>query len=162
MPLQFRPDSEAGSVLHSWWVRLEDNKGDRAALRRCQEPLEALFVPAYHQLYHALRPYDGSSDLRLPAIAALLAHVKHILPGPDFATQMAAPKLTGGEAPRLSELRFRRVLQCQTINELFPALRRVIALLDDSVNIYSLADNLYWWGDRVRRDWAYAYYGALR
>ena len=162
MPLQFRQDNKVRSVLHEWWAHLEDNKGDRAALRRCQEPLEALFVPAYHRLYHELRQHDGSSDLRLPAIAALLAHVKSEVTDKEFASQMATPKLTGGETPRLSELRFRRLLQCQTVNELFPALRRVVYVLDGSVNLYSLADSVYWWGEKVRRDWAYAYYGSLK
>lgn len=160
MSLQFR-DEEPRSVLYTWWTELEDNKGDRAALRRCREPREALFVPVYHQLYRRLHHNNGISLRRLSAIAALASHVKQVTTQ-DLATQMASPKAPGSTAPSVSELRFRRVLQCESVEELFPALRRIISLLEGKVNLYNLADSVYWWGDRVRRDWAYAYYGALK
>ncbi len=79
-----------------------------------------------------------------------------------FAQQMAAPKLDGGTAPQLSELRFRRLLQYERINDLFPALRRVVYLLGGNINLYSLANSVYFWGDRQRQEWAYAYYGDLK
>ena len=161
MPLQFRSDNETGRVLYTWWTSLEDNKGDRAALRRCRLPLEALFIPAYHHLHRDLTRHDSINDRRLPAVAALLAHVKEERIENEFAVQMAAPR-SGGDTPRLSELRFRRLLQCQTLDDLFPALRRVVHLLDGHVDIYSLADSVYWWGENMRRRLAYAYYGALR
>jgi len=35
---------------------------------------------------------------------------------------------------------------------------RVIRLLRGEVNIYSLAESTYFWGDDVRKRWAYEYY----
>jgi len=170
MALQFRADTEPGKVLYRWLAEFDEDekgkqskKGDRAALRRCHEPLEALFVPAYHDLYHELLRQDDYVDsVKLPAIAALTAHVKQVRGDKQFAQQMAAPKAQGGNAPQVSELRFRRLLQCETVDELFPALRRVVHLLDGSVNLYNLANSVYWWGDQKRREWAYAYYGDLQ
>jgi CRISPR system Cascade subunit CasB len=163
MALQFRADTEPGKVLYRWRTELEENKGYRAALRRCREPLEALFVPAYHDLYHDLLRQDGCVDsVKLPAIAALAAHVTQVRGEKQFAQQMAAPKVQSGTTPQVSELRFRRLLQCETVDELFPALRRVVHLLDGSVNLYNLANSVYWWGDQKRREWAYAYYGDLQ
>jgi CRISPR system Cascade subunit CasB len=162
MSLQFKPETDAGKVLHNWWSELEENKGDRAALRRCGESVAVVFVPAYHDLYEELKRCGQTNESRLPAVAGLLAHVKSLLPGRILAEQMANPKGPGSTAPTVSELRFRRLLQCQTPEELFPALRRVVSLLNEQVNIYSLADSVYWWGDAMRRRWAYAYYGALK
>lgn len=161
MSLQF-DKAPAREVLHEWWTGLENDKGDRAALRRCREPLEALFIPAYHRLYlelcNKLDKTDRPDRNKLPEVAALLAHVRSPVIEKSFAAQMATPR-QGGSEPRLSELRFRRLLQYPTREELFPALRRVVRLLDGNVNPYSLANDLYWWGDRVKREWAYQYYG---
>lgn len=162
MPLQFRLGNDAGNVLYEWWADLENNKGDRAELRRCQEPMKALFVPEYYKLQHKLQPYNGVNSQRLPAIAALSANIRELSTNSDLAAQMAAPRVSGGTTPRLSELRFRRLLQCQTVDDLFTALRRVVYLLDRNVNLYDLADSVYWWGENVRRRWAYSYYGALK
>jgi CRISPR system Cascade subunit CasB len=158
----FRHDTEPGKVLYTWWAELEDNKGDRADLRRCREPVEAVFVPAYHDLYRDLRPHGHADNTKLPAVAALAAHVRQVRGDKPFAHQMAAPKVEGSTAPQLSELRFRRLLQCETLDELFPALRRVVHLLGGNVNLYSMANSVYYWGDRERRQWAYAYYGDLK
>lgn len=162
MQPQFKPESPSGKILHDWWKSLEDNKGDRAALRRCHRTAEVLFVPAYHDFCRELCSYLGERGSfridRLPAVAGLIAHAK-LDADQDLPRQMAHSKVAGG-GPILSELRFRRLLQCQSQEELFLALLRVIRLLEGKVNIYSLADSVYWWGDKVRRDWAYAYYGA--
>jgi len=162
MSLQFRPDTEAGKVLRTWWEGLEDNKGGRAELRRCYKTSEVLFVPAYHELFIKLRQHGSLSRECLPAVAGLLAHVKTFAAGKNLAQQMVSPK-AGGSQPSLSEIRFRRLLQCQSQEELFPELRRALYLLDGAVNIYSLAKSVYYWKDeKTRQDWAYAYYGALQ
>jgi CRISPR system Cascade subunit CasB len=157
----FKPDTEINNVLREWWKSLENNKGDRAALRRCHQTAQVLFVPAYHELCVKLRQHGRLKAEQLPAVAGLLAHVKKDI-DKELPKQMATPKTAGGE-PVLSELRFRRLLQCQSQEELFPALRRVVRLLDGNVNLYSLAESVYWWGhadwgERVRQHWAYAYY----
>ncbi len=158
----FRHDTEPGRVLHTWWADLEDNKGDRARLRRCREPLEALFVSVYHDLYRELRQHGHADHVKLPAVAALAAHVRTVRGDKPLAHQMAAPKVEDSTTPQLSELRFRRLLQCETLDELFPALRRVVHLLNGSLNLYSLANSVYRWDDRERRQWAYAYYSDLK
>ncbi len=160
----FREGTENGKILHRWWSELQapENRGRRAELRRCRAPFDALFAPAYHDLHRRLGQRGDPDTVTLPAIAALAAHVQHMRGDKRFAQQMAASKSEGGTSPRLSELRFRRLLQYERIDELFPALRRVVRLLDGSVNLYSLANSVYWWGDRERRQWAYDYYGDLQ
>ena len=67
-----------------------------------------------------------------------------------------APK--GSDISPVSHLRFRKMLECQNREDLFPLLRRMIRKLDKKVDIYHLADDLYWWGDRRKREWAHDYY----
>lgn len=169
MQPRFKVDSEPGKILRDWWAGLEDKKGDRAALRRCNTLTEVVFVPTFHDLCSGLKRGGECSARpeRLPAIAGLLAHVRpegdpkqDLGDGLDLPKQMASPKKSGID-PALSELRFRRLLQCRTAEELFPNLRRVVNLLGNRVDIYSLAESTYFWNDRIRKKWAYAYYDAL-
>ena len=157
----FKPGSEAGEVLQKWWEGLKNNKGDRAALRRCGEVAEVPFVPVFHDLYIRLRQHGLSNAPHLAAVVGLLAHIENQIPNKSLPAQMASPKKASGNAA-LSELRFRRLLQYQSREELFPALRRVVQLLDRSANIYSLANSVYHWNNKVRQEWAYEYYGALQ
>ena len=35
---------------------------------------------------------------------------------------------------------------------------RLVRLLGGSVDIVSLANGIYWWNERTKKEWAYAYY----
>lgn len=156
--LNFREkESQAGKVLRDWWKNLENNTGDRAALRRCVTPAQTVSVPAFHELHWRLKSqgYAVEPD-RLLAVAALSARIRTDVSG-ELPLQMAGE----GEEPPVSQLRFRRLLQCQDHRELFPLLRRALGLLDDNASLVSLADGIYWWNDRKRKDWAYAYFGRV-
>ncbi len=158
--LEFSPDNAAGQQLAQWHRALADNRGDRAALRRCGSLVEVAFVPAFHQLSRALRVAVDApvNPDRLLAVAGLVAIVKQPIASP-LPRQMAAP--TVGKNQPVSELRFRRLLQCQTQEDLFNALRRVLHLLDDQANLCDLANSVYGWNERTRKQWAYSYYSAL-
>lgn len=159
--LEFKPDNPAGQQLMLWHRALADNRGDRAALRRCGTLVEVAFVPAFHQLIRALRASIDApvNPDRLLAVAGLAALIKQPI-SPLMPSQMAKPH-AGGSNPPVSELRFRRLLQCQTQEELFTTLRRVLHLLDDQANLCDLANSVYGWNERTRKRWAYDYYGAL-
>lgn len=154
--LQFFQNSPATRTLQAWWKDLENNTGDRAALRRCNKPLDVAFIPAFHELCRELNPRQPD---RLLPVAGLVARLKGDVAG-ELPKHMATAKSGGG--PRVSELRFRRLLQCQSGDELFTDLRRLLDLLDNKTNLASLADAAYWWSDRIRKHWAYAYYGELQ
>lgn len=158
--LEFSPDNAAGQQLAQWHRALADNRGDRAALRRCGSLVEVAFVPAFHQLSRALRAVADApvNPDRLLAVAGLVAIVKQPISNP-LPRQMAMP--TSGDSPPVSELRFRRLLQCQNQQDLFHSLRRILHLLDDQANLCDLANKVYGWSERTRKQWAYDYYGAL-
>ena len=161
--LIFRPDSEAGKILIKWWRELELNKGDRAKLKSCQESLDVYFVPAFHRLLNSLSqnyPQEKGLPKRVALIAALAASVKNVEGSgvrQSLPEQMGKALSNTGKSP-VSHLRFRKLLECQNRDELFPLLRRVIRMLGQNVDIYYLADDVFWWGDHRKRNWAHEYY----
>jgi len=182
--LNFAPKTKWGKALQEWHGRLADNRGDRAALKKCKSLTQVVFVPAFHGLYHDITtigraaaeakvikwPWaslEGRIRDRLPIIAALTALVNPP-EGSDsktgaerqlisFPRQMGTVRSSGG-GPVVSDLRFRRLLKCRTPEELYPALRRVVRLLKNQVDIMSLAQSIFYWDEDMRKKWAYAYY----
>jgi CRISPR system Cascade subunit CasB len=92
-----------------------------------------------------------------PIAAGLAALVREDLPNGSFAQQMAQSK-PGGSNARISGLRFRRLLKHQSRDELYPALARVVRGLDGRANLADLAESVYWWGEGIRKRWAFDYY----
>lgn len=153
----FSENQNAREVLLDWWQRLDQARGDRAELRRAATPTEVVFCPAYHRLLYALKRLAPLSPESLAVIAGVLSHVKKHDGRSPFAVQMATSKSGNNRVP-VSDLRFRRLLKIADRSELYQPLIRTVHLLDDQANLTSLADDIYFWGDRVRKNWAYAYY----
>lgn len=152
-----RGDDESTTILYEWWKGLEHDKGERAALRRARNPSEVVFSPACHRLLHQFQQKNYTVYREaLAAVAGLAAHVKETVGG-SLAEQMASPRSSGGGA-RVSGLRFRRLLAIDTREELYPLMIRVIRLLDGRVNVANLAQSVYWWNEKTRKQWAYDYY----
>ncbi len=166
-PRTFAPTEPAGQVLRDWWLGLKEDRGGRAELRRARSPDDAALIPAAIALTTRLRGTavegHGGWAARIPAIAGLAAHLD---PNAEAAVlhddtplpeRMACPK---GDRPVVSELRFRRLLRLER-DELYRPMIRVLALLDGRANLFELADALFWWGPRLKKDWAYAYFPKL-
>jgi len=154
----FGAGDDSASTLLSWWKGLEHDRGERAILRRAKTPTEVVFSPAYHWLLGQLQQEGYKVNRESLAVAAgLAAHVKEDNEIKNMAEQMASIKASGSGA-RVSDLRFRRLLAVNQREELYPLMLRVICLLDGKVNLVSLANAVYWWNERTRKDWAYDYY----
>jgi CRISPR system Cascade subunit CasB len=98
------------------------------------------------------RPQDND---RLAAIVGLLAHIKENVPGPvPVAMSLCKP---GEDRPPVSELRFLRLLDAPDHDALYAGLRRVLPLMKHKVDVLALADDLLYWGDDVKKRWAYGY-----
>jgi len=157
--IKFEPGSEPAEALLSWWHGLEENRGQRAALRRCKNLTEVVFVPSFHHLLHSLSRHGKVDAERLAIVAGLGARVRGHNTGVEISVQMAQAK-PGGSSAVISGLRFRRLLKIQSREELFLALTRVIALLGDTVNFVSLAKSAYEWNEWTRKQWAFNYYST--
>lgn len=157
------PRSDAATAL-AWWNAMQPSApdgGDRAAaarLRRCATVTEAMQEPATLELFRRLgrnRPED------LPAVAllaAVLAHVRQHVGGAPFAR--AVGPQPPDEAAAISALRFRRLLQAQSHDELLTAFRRTVALAGDKANVTDLARALLRWDEATRRRWIFDYWNA--
>ncbi|MCG6537990.1 MAG: type I-E CRISPR-associated protein Cse2/CasB [Syntrophales bacterium LBB04] len=164
--LKFKHDSPETQALADWWQSLDDNRGDRAELRRCTTLAEVVFTPAYHRLRFAVGKFGTVNVDALALVAGLAAQIdplKSNLSGYTLAEQMATPKDSSSKdgKAKVSGLRFRRLLKIKEREYLFTAMRRVVALLGSSINLQSLARSVYLWDDRytdIRKEWAFEYY----
>ncbi|MBE0448542.1 MAG: type I-E CRISPR-associated protein Cse2/CasB [Actinobacteria bacterium] len=154
--LRFEEDSPEFVALTDWWKQLDNNRGERALLRRCRSLADVVFSPAYHRLRWAVSRFGSVDDDRLALIAGLAARIKSNSEGISIARQMATGKADG--SAKVSGLRFRRLLKVRDQDELFTAMTRIIALLGGSVNLQSLTQSVYFWNDRTRKQWAFDYY----
>ncbi len=166
---QHKSDDPSFAVLRTWWKKLEDDKGERATLRRAANLTGVMLSPAFHRLLNELRRAGfGVPENRYPklaAIAGLAARVRSD-DGETLATSMGTPKMNGGKAV-VSELRMRRLLACDDIEELYTLLRRALALLDNRANLGDLAATVWNWMPMddnnpkdSRRQMAFDYYEA--
>ncbi len=156
MSISMEPGSPVGERLMAWWQRMEEDHGLRAEVRRCSTVQEVLLLPAFARFRHELGPHmtgEWNWETRMAAVFGLLSHVKAQVSA-SLPEQMAE---TAGGAPRLSELRFRRLLQADR-GALYVALLRVLRLLKGQADIRGLAKAVYDWNDRVKREWAYSYF----
>lgn len=155
--ISFKAETEDTHILKNWWDReLETNPGVRATLRRCQNPAEVVFHPAYHLLRQKLISHEFYVNENLSTVVGLLAHVKENNTTKLFAEQLATKK--DAEKAKLSGLRFRRLLSITDKEKFFIDMIRVLRLIDNCANIVNLAHDTYYWGDDVRKQWAYKYY----
>jgi CRISPR system Cascade subunit CasB len=150
----------AKPLVH-WWQGLEEDRASRAVLRRCATLDTVTLSDAYQRFYRYMLscgwPENSSEWQRdkLAAIAGLLAHVEA-----DDMQHLRLPINMSelvGDRPLVSELRFRDLLKVESTDDLFVSLRRTLPLIDKKANIYQLANDVYFWGDKIKKDWAYSY-----
>lgn len=157
MAIQISADHGIGKALLEWWRALGDDLASRAILRRATTVTAVALTAPYQRLYRRLLlvgwPKDApewQSD-RLAAAIGLLAHLKtadaRSLPG----------AMSDGERPAVSELRFRRLLESPDMGALFTGLRRALPLIGSSADPLALARDVFYWGDAVKKRWAYDY-----
>lgn len=161
MSKPFEHDSSSAKALLAWWKNLQDAPGERAELRRAATLPQVVITPAYQRLRVSLLgdlAVDRDAE-RLAAAAGLAVRVKNLT---DVAIAKRMGEWVAGKGgPRLSELRFKRLLAAQDRKEWYPLMRRALALLDDTTDLLSLAQAAWWWNDNTRQQWANDYYRAF-
>jgi len=92
MSIEFHPDSELGAALGEWWSEINEDRGARAELRRCDRAVQVVMTPVFQRQLRAWRPHFAGQSFyedRLAQIVGLLAHVRFNQPGAPIAVQMA-------------------------------------------------------------------------
>jgi CRISPR system Cascade subunit CasB len=155
--LNFRAQQAWGDLLLAWWHQLADDTGGRAALRRAPDLTAVVMQPAFQRLHRRLLaagwPAGPQEGDRLAAAAGLLAHLREA----DGLSPPKAMSQRDGDKPRVSELRFKRLLESPDTDVLYTGLRRALPLIQHRCDPLALANDVVNWGDVVRKQWAYDY-----
>jgi len=160
------------TTIFEWWQEMQpdfeqnnsvNHRGEFARLKRCKELEEILLTPRFQVLRWKLRKagYDVQyKSTAIAVVAGVLVRVKSDLKvALSFPAWLARFKSNG--EPRIRELRFRRLVNCKRLEDLFPTLIRVLPLAEDIAPIASLATDLYYWGEPTRQRWTMDYYEML-
>lgn len=146
--------ADIGNLAAAWWHNALSDTGpgrmNRARLRRCETPAEALAIEATHSLHAALGGKLTHRADTLALIAVSLANLRE-------NHGKTAPERMGDS---LSALRFQTLIRTENPGDLIRPLRRALAQIDHAANVAALARDLYWWSEQTRARWAFAYYGA--
>jgi CRISPR system Cascade subunit CasB len=146
-----------GTIALGWWqANINDGDGENrkargiaAKLRRAL-PIEVLCEKSVHRL---------GRDLGLgPARAEQLVQLATLLANVDKNESDTLAKILGGDEPKLSTLRFQRLMRAEG-DELTDHLRRAIDMAGNSCNVAALAADILHW-DAARPRWCFHYFGA--
>ena len=157
------------AAVTDWWREMQpaseregqpNRRGELAELKRCKTLAEIVLVPRFQILRRKLQAAGYGNLPAWAAIGGVLAHVETHNGEHAFAARLAQPK-SQGNTPRVSELRFRRLLKAKSHDELFIDLVRILPLADHTAPVAQLAYDIYYWGDQTRRKWTFDYYDAL-
>ncbi|AEG68386.1 type I-E CRISPR-associated protein Cse2/CasB [Ralstonia solanacearum] len=178
--------------VRSWWQALQPRegtstvpgalallgRGDRAGLKRCGGMAELLTEGATFQLAERLLSLESAKERARFAddydavvlVAGVLSHVSQ--DRANGKSVIAGLGRSGRDAtPKLSEIRFRRLLQGRDLDDFYRQLVRVVQLAERTADVAQLADDaLAWCRERshatvtpshgVRFRWARDYYLA--
>jgi CRISPR system Cascade subunit CasB len=178
------------NTLKRWHHWLDNNRGDRARLRRAEGPEDILLTDAFFNFLNLMPESwrENNPMFTSAAVAGLVAHVKEdrqiLSKGfqpkdknkpkkmASFAEQLATPGKS--KKPPMSELRFQQLQKSRTTSDFYRGVLRAIRLLDGKVNISSLANDIIHWhqefdnqiarkpSNRLAVRWATAYFTALQ
>ena len=175
--------------LLNWHKWLDENRGDRARLKRAERPDDILLTGAF---FNFLEFMGDDWKIERPiftcaSIAGLLSHVKvntetfsRINKPTDkkqpkiiasFAEQLATPV---NNKPLLSEIRFQQLQKSRTTDEFYRRILRAIRKLDGKVNVGSMVNDIIHWhlefhknidrdpAKRLAVSWATDYFSTLQ
>lgn len=128
-------------VLNKWWKNLNENRGDRALLRRAQLPDDVLLTPVFARFVKMMPNLESGENVSTSLsdyamVVAVLARVKKNNNKLSFAESL------GGA---MSELRFQQLQKSRTEEEFFIRICRAVNLLKGEANVIALADDILNW-----------------
>lgn len=165
----FEKGNPAADYLLEWWDKLKQNKGDRAELRRCRSLDEIQRTSAYQRCYwpgikHFTQGEWKPNKEQMAIVVGVSAYVEdNDIEKKDDQQEHQEVDLFGyqisrGDKPKLSELKFRRLLKINDREKLFHFLIQIIRLLDKKLNLLDLLSVAYYWGEKTKTNLAYQYY----
>lgn len=166
-------------TIRKWHEMLDDNRGDRARLRRAESPEDVLLTDAFFHFLEHMKSTDWQQHIPLLTSATVASALSHVKTENDkakrttsFAEQLATP-LDGKSKAPMSELRFQQLQKSTSPEDFYRRIIRAIRLLNGQVNIISLANDIIHWhrefehsvsrtpGNRLAVRWATDYFTVL-
>ena len=166
----FKKENFLGQQLEKWWRGLQDNRVDRAVFRRAKGVEDILFLPEFHRVSYRFGDYFNDMNqkgweerlYRLAMILGLCSHIQqHTEELEPKKNQLAYQIAKPFDKPVVSELRFRRLIQ-RDRDELYLHMIRMLRILENKANLHDLAHSVYYWGSKIKRKWAFAYFGNIK
>ena len=151
-----------GYICQKWWQNsIAADTGlarrTRAELRRCDTTLAVLGISAVHDLNRELSEHGFKLQKRpdqLALISVALAHVK------TNQKPYAARLFGDGDPKKLSPIRFNALIRTDEPRDLMRPISRALKIIDGNTNVRKIAEDLYWWNEKVKAEWCFDYYGA--
>jgi len=134
-------------AIQQWHKGLDENRGDRARLRRAGSPEDILLTSAFFNFLEEMKETNWQEHIPIltsATIAGVLSHVKPNDENKSFAEQLATP-LEGKKKAPMSELRFQQLQKSPSPEDFYRRIIRAIQLLKGQVNIVSLAHDIIQW-----------------
>ncbi|MCF1440564.1 type I-E CRISPR-associated protein Cse2/CasB [Ralstonia nicotianae] len=179
--------------IRSWWLALQPRedkskstvpgalallgRGDRAGLKRCSGVAELLTESATFQLAERLLSLEAAKERArfaddydaVALVAGVLSHVSQDRANGKSVIAGLGRSGRGDATPKLSEIRFRRLLQGRDLDDFYRQLVRVVQLAERTADVAQLADDMLAWcrerghttvtpSHGVRFRWARDYY----
>lgn len=161
-----------GQIILSWWGRDLGHNPDfdsgaarkaRAQLRRASSPSEVLAQGVTHRLHRSLIEAGAGQRFAGSGGPERLALIAVVIAGIDAHARRSLPARFGekqDDHPRLSHLRFQRILRAGQAWELAVRLRRALPLAGRTANVAGLGTDLLHWNENTRNRWCFDYFGA--
>jgi len=169
-PRLFEEGHPVSEYFLDWWESLKKDKGDRSELRRSKNLQKLQLTSAFQRCYwgglkHFAQKERKPSKKQMATIIGLAAYIeKNDIEKKDDQSEKQEHDYfgyqigRGEEKPKLSELRFRRLLKIKDREKLYRFLIQVIRLLDNKVNLLDLMRIAYFWGNKGKVNLSYKYY----
>ncbi|PCK01711.1 MAG: type I-E CRISPR-associated protein Cse2/CasB [Alteromonadaceae bacterium] len=176
MPYWKLSDNEK-TQLKAWWRWLDENRGDRAVLRRASSPDDILLSPSFSKFFNQMpASWLGGERIQYAdaaMVAAVVARIKNHSDKHSFAKTLAVLSGDKTKSP-LSELRFTQLQKSPTEQEVFTRICRAIQMLGGKTNVVSITEDILQWllefrqgharkpQQRLAVRWANDYYANLK
>ena len=179
-------EKEPEKIIFGWWKDLENARkkidergnrlktpfttGDSARIRACKSIDEVILdAPVLYNLQQRLEGTSWQNLERVALVAGVLSHIRENRIEKDKPCGVPFElaeigKKDNRQLEKTTKLRFQRLIQLKTPDELFLPMIRMVKYLKYSTQVSYLAKGLYCWASEQndpRKRWAIDFYTAL-
>ncbi len=157
--LIFKKNNTEGQILFTWWNLLQNNHLQLTELIHCKTLNQVFLCQGFWTLYKQVYKKEPNiCEERLALIAGLLPKITNHITGISIPQRMAAVVPGRWNYPLVSYSRFMRLLMINSKEDLYKSFSENLRLIRYSADILSLSNDLYNWGESVKKLYAMEYF----